>query len=181
MCQLTFVQFYPCVSCKDKVHDSVSSVFVFVEYHEVWSTGRSLVICCISKSQRSLRVSFSWTDSWLYVYHLFVWSNLSFLHNGQWITFPTLSSLVGNGFFSNLQYSLFILLVFSSLSPHNLQLLFCCSKTILALKRSLIIIIMIIIIILLVSFPLKSEWQENIFMCLGLFSVFWQVSIMLNP
>ena len=34
---------------------------------------------CISKSQRSLCVSFSRTDVGLCVYHLFVWSNLNFL------------------------------------------------------------------------------------------------------
>ena len=44
---------------------------------------------CMSKSHRSLCVSFSRTDACLYVYHLFVWSNLNFLHISQWITFPT--------------------------------------------------------------------------------------------
>ena len=34
---------------------------------------------CISKSQRILCISFSWTDSRLWIYHLFVWSNLNFL------------------------------------------------------------------------------------------------------
>ena len=41
---------------------------------------------CILKSQRSLCVSFSKTDSGLCIYHLFVWSNLNFLHSAQWIT-----------------------------------------------------------------------------------------------
>ena len=36
---------------------------------------------CISKSQRSLCVSFSGTDVGLCTYHLFVWSCLNFLHN----------------------------------------------------------------------------------------------------
>ena len=36
---------------------------------------------CISKSQRSLCVLFSRTDSGLGIYHLFVWSNLNFLHS----------------------------------------------------------------------------------------------------
>ena len=49
---------------------------------------------CILKSQRSLCVSFSWTDSCLCTYHLFVWSNLNFLHNSKWNTFPTQSCLV---------------------------------------------------------------------------------------
>ena len=42
----------------------------------------------IWKSQQSLCVSFSNTDSGLCIYHLFVWSNLNFLHNSLWITFP---------------------------------------------------------------------------------------------
>ena len=44
---------------------------------------------CISKSRRILCVSFFRTDSGLYICHLVVWSNLNFLHNSQWITFPT--------------------------------------------------------------------------------------------
>ena len=36
---------------------------------------------CISRSQGSLCVSFSRVDSVLCIYHLFVWSNLNFLHN----------------------------------------------------------------------------------------------------
>ena len=43
---------------------------------------------CISKSQRILCVSFSRTDSGLCIYHLFIWSNLYFLYNSHWITFP---------------------------------------------------------------------------------------------
>ena len=38
---------------------------------------------CISKSQRSLFILFSRTDSELCIYHFFVWSNLNFLHNSQ--------------------------------------------------------------------------------------------------
>ena len=43
---------------------------------------------CISKSQRSLCVSFSRTGAGLCIYHLYVWSNLNFLHISQWITCP---------------------------------------------------------------------------------------------
>ena len=43
---------------------------------------------CIPKSRRSLCVSFSRNDSSLRIYHLFIFSNLIFLHNSQWITFP---------------------------------------------------------------------------------------------
>ena len=44
---------------------------------------------CISKSQRSLCISFSRTYSGLCIYHWFVWSNFNFLHNSQWSTLPT--------------------------------------------------------------------------------------------
>ena len=41
---------------------------------------------CMSKSHRSLWVLFSRTGAGLYIYHLFVWSNLNFLHISQWIS-----------------------------------------------------------------------------------------------
>ena len=43
---------------------------------------------CMSKFHRSLCVSFCRTDPGLCIYHLFVWSNLNFLHISQWITLP---------------------------------------------------------------------------------------------
>ena len=75
-------------------------------------------------------VSFSRTDAGLCIYYLFVWSNFSFLFNSRWITLPTQSCLV---FSSNLLHSLIIWSVVSSLSPHNLHLLFCCVLSILVL------------------------------------------------
>ena len=48
---------------------------------------------CMSKSHRSLCVSFSRTGAGLCIYHLLAWSNLNFLHISQWITFPTQSCL----------------------------------------------------------------------------------------
>ena len=42
---------------------------------------------CISKFLNILCISFSRTDSGLCTYHLFVGSNLNFLHNSQWIIF----------------------------------------------------------------------------------------------
>ena len=59
----------------------------------------------ISKSERILCVSFSRTDSGLCIYHLFVWSNLNFLHNSQCITFPTQSCLVLYSPYANLLHS----------------------------------------------------------------------------
>ena len=44
---------------------------------------------CMSKSRRSLCVSFSRTGAGLCIYHLLVWSNLNFLHISQWITLLT--------------------------------------------------------------------------------------------
>ena len=88
---------------------------------------------CITKSQRSLCVSFSRTDSWFCIYHLFVWSNLNFLHNSQWITLSTPSCLVLYYFCACLLHSLIMWLIVSSLSPHNKHLLFCCILSILAL------------------------------------------------
>ena len=40
---------------------------------------------CMLKSHRSLCVAFSMTGAGLCIYHLFVWSNLNFLHISQWI------------------------------------------------------------------------------------------------
>ena len=48
---------------------------------------------CISKSHRSLCVSFSRIGAGLCIYHLSAWSYLNFLHISQWITLPTQSCL----------------------------------------------------------------------------------------
>ena len=82
---------------------------------------------CMSKSQRTVCVSFSRTDVGLCLYHLFVWSNFNFLHNSQWITLPTQSCIFLHSFCANLLHSLIMWLMVSSLSPHNQHLLFCCS------------------------------------------------------
>ena len=88
---------------------------------------------CMPKSNRSLCVSFSWTGAGLCIYHLFIWSNLNFLHITQWITSPTQSCIVLYSFCTNLLHSLNMWLMISSLSPHSLQMLFCCVLFILAL------------------------------------------------
>ena len=80
---------------------------------------------CISKSQRSLCFSFSRTDVGLCKYHLFVWSNLNFLHNSQWITLPNQLCLVLYSFYESLLHSLIMWSIVSSLLPHYLHLLFC--------------------------------------------------------
>ena len=88
---------------------------------------------CISKSQRSLCVSFSKTNSGWCMYHLFVWSNFNFLHHSQWITLPTQSCLVLYSFCANLRHSLIMWLIVSFISPYYQHLLFCCVLSILAL------------------------------------------------
>ena len=57
---------------------------------------------CMFKSHRSLCVLFSWTGAGLCIYHLFVWSNLDFLHISQWITLLTQSCLVLSSFCASL-------------------------------------------------------------------------------
>ena len=56
----------------------------------------------MSKSYRSLCMSFSRTDDGLCIYHLFLWLNLNFLHNSQWFTLLTQSCLVLYSFCANL-------------------------------------------------------------------------------
>ena len=81
---------------------------------------------CMSKSHKSLCVSFSRTGAGLCIYHFLAWSNLNFLHIFQWITLPTQSCLALYSFWANLLHSLTMWLMVSSLSPHSLHLLFCC-------------------------------------------------------
>ena len=81
---------------------------------------------CISKSQRILFISLSRTCSGLSIYHLFVWPNLNFLHISQSCLYS---------FCTNLLQSLIIWLIVSSLSPHNLHLLFCGVLPIFALTK----------------------------------------------
>ena len=122
---------------------------------------------CIWKSHRSLCVSFSRTGAGLYIYHLFVWSNLNFLHISQWITLPTQSCLVLYSFWANLLDSLNMWLMVLSLSPYNLHLLFCCVLSILA---SIWLVLMVLFCaairrdsVSLLKFPFLSHIQ--VFSC----------------
>ena len=55
----------------------------------------------ISQNPRTiLCVSFSRNDSDFWIYHLFVWPKSNFLHNSEWITFPTQSYIVLNFFYN---------------------------------------------------------------------------------
>ena len=64
---------------------------------------------------------------------MFIWSNLNFLHNSQWIILPTQSYLVLYSLCANLLHLFIMRLIVSSLSPDNQRLLFCCVLSILAL------------------------------------------------
>ena len=50
---------------------TIPQVLLFVDYYKIWSSGRDWWYIFISKSQRSLCVPFSRTDSGLCIYHLF--------------------------------------------------------------------------------------------------------------
>ena len=92
------------ISRNDKVHYSTGSRFVFLLFFlTVTRSGRLAKIrwsVCMPKSQRSWWVSLSRMDSGLCIYHLFLWSKLSILHNSQWITFHIQSCIVLCSFFA---------------------------------------------------------------------------------
>ena len=77
---------------------------------------------CMSKFHRSLCMSFSRTDAELCIYHLFVWSDLNFMH----ISLPTQSCLVLYSFCAKFRHLLIMWLMVSFRLPQNLHLLFCC-------------------------------------------------------
>ena len=118
---------------------------------------------CISKSHRSLCVSFYRTGSGLCIYHLLAWSNLNFLHISQWITLPTKSCLALYSFCANSLHSLIMWLMVSSLSPHSLHLLFCCVVSILALIWLVLMALFCVAIrrdsVSLLNFPFLSHVQ----------------------
>ena len=123
------------VSWDSKVDNFADSLFFFFLLiiirsgllAEIWWS------VCMPKSHRNLCVSFYRTGAWLCIHHLFVWSNLNFLHISQWITLPTQLCLILYSFWANLLHSLIMWLIVSSLSPHSLHLLFSWVLSILAL------------------------------------------------
>ena len=122
----------------------------------------------MSKSHRSLCVSFSRTAVGLCIYHLLVWSNLNFLH----ITLPTQSYLLLYSFCANLRHSLIMWLLVSSLSTHCLHLIFCCVLSILALiwldLMALFIIIIIIIIVIIIIIIIIIINYLKLCACIGI-------------
>ena len=116
----TFFQFYSVVSRDSQVHNFESSLLLLLIIIRSSFLAEIKWSVCMSKSHRSLCVSFSWTDEGLCIYHLFVWLNLYFLQISQCITLPTQSCLFLYSFCTNLLHSLIMWLIVSSLSPHLL-------------------------------------------------------------
>ena len=98
---------------------------------------------CMSRSHKSLCVSFSRTGA-----GLLVWSNLNILHISQRITLPTRPCLALYSLCANLLHSLIIWLVVSSLSPHSLHF---------------IIIIIIINIIIIIHYSFLHQRKLMVF------------------
>ena len=128
-----FFQFYSVVCWDSKVHNSTNSFTFFCWLSWGLVIWPRLGDPFVSQNPRSLCVSFSRTDSGFYIYHLFVWSNLNFLHNSHWITIPTQACLVLCSFWANLLHSIIMWWIISSQSLQNLYFLFYCVISILAL------------------------------------------------
>ena len=114
---LAFLQFYPVISRNSEVHYSAGFLF----FMTITRSGRLAEVrwcVCISKSQRSLHFSFFRTVSELCID--------SYSQNRPLAQFPTGSCLVLCSFGANLLELLTMGLIVSSLSRHNLHLLFCC-------------------------------------------------------
>ena len=128
----TLFQFYSVISRHTKVQNLASSLILLTitrpcRLAEIkWSI-------CISKSQRSMFVSFPATDSGLCIYHLLLSSNLIFSLNSQRITLQIYLCLVSYSFCASLLHSLIMWMIVSFLSSHDLYLLICCVLSILAL------------------------------------------------
>ena len=127
-CPGTYLSFRFLLLCGQPGQQSPQfSKFCFSFFFIITCSGRLAEIrwsVVISKSQRSLYVSFSRTDSGLCIYHLLVWSNFNFLHNSKWITLPIQSCLFLYSFCDNLLHLLMMGLTVSSLSPQNQHILF---------------------------------------------------------
>ena len=107
------------------------SFFFFFSFLAITRPGRLVEnrwLVCYPKSERTLCVSFSRTDSGFSIYRWLVWSKLNF---SQSILSPS-SRVVSYTLFV-LIYSLIIRSIVSSLSLQNLHMLFCCMLSILAL------------------------------------------------
>ena len=156
-----FFQFYSVVRRDNQVDNFASSLFLLIIRSGLLAEIRWSV--CMSKSHKSLCVSFSRTGAGLCIYHLLVWSNLNFLHISQWITLATQSCLVLYSFCANLLHLLIMWLMVSSLSLHSLHLLFCCVFSILVLIWLVFMALLCTVIrrafVSLLKFPFLSHVQ----------------------
>ena len=102
----TFFQSYSVVSRNIKVHNFANSLFFFVD--KVWSSGRDYVICSYVKIPKEFLCFILQDRCWVVpipFVRMVKYSNLNFLHNFQWITFPTQSCLLLYSFCANLLHS----------------------------------------------------------------------------
>ena len=137
----TFFQFYFVVNRDSKVDNFANSLFFLLIIIRSSLLAEVKWSVCMSKSHWCLCVSFSRTDVGLRIYHLFIWSNIDFLHISQWITLPTQSCPVLYSFCAYLLHLLIMWLVVSSQSLHSLHLLFCCVLSILTLIWLVLIVL----------------------------------------
>ena len=112
----TFFQFYSVVNWDSKVDNLAIFLFLLLIIIRFGLLAGIRWSVCMSKSHKGLYVSFSGTSAGFCIYHLFVWSNLNFLHVSQWITLPIQSRLVLYSFCANLLHSLIMWLMVSSLT-----------------------------------------------------------------
>ena len=92
----TFFQFYSVVSRYSKVYNFASSLSFLLITKRSGFLDEIRWSVCMSKSHRSLCVSFSRTAAGLCIYHLFVWSNL--LLSLSFTPLEFFTSVLSNGF-----------------------------------------------------------------------------------
>ena len=107
---ISLIIFFQCYSvvCRDSKVDNFAD-FLFLLLIIIIRSGLRAEIrwsVCISKSHRSVWLSFSRTGAGLCIYHLLAWSNLNFFLISHWNTLPNPSYLALYSFCANLLYLL---------------------------------------------------------------------------
>ena len=109
-CQLSYFSHYFSLSLlssrNSNVYNFANSLFFLLTIIRSGLLAENKWSVCMSKSHRSLCVLFSRVAAGLYIYHLFLRSNLNFLQISQWITLPAQSCLALYSFCANLRHSL---------------------------------------------------------------------------
>ena len=154
-----------------KVHNFANSLFFFLGIIRSGLLAKIGGSVCMSTSHMSLCVSFFRIDAELSKYDLFAWSNSNFCISPSASPFPTQSCLVLYYFSANLLHSLIMWLIVSSLSPHNLHLLFSCVLSIISFIWLVLMALFCAVIrrdsIFLLRFPFLCHVQ--VFLCEMLF------------